>query len=205
MLFVVSRSEFVKRMDVVRDDRRRKRKAQVHPQTTPFLRLAATDDNRVCLSGLSAAVEFNATVHEPGVLFLRAGNFRTALRTLPDGPMIAIQADGKELVFGDVRFPMESNEMLLYPDPAKAPMIHPGDRLRARESIEEQISEARRRVEHAKERLVLAATGVVEEQAALERLLGQSLDTREVLLKIMEESMVKSAARMSKKSAKKTS
>lgn len=185
MLFVVSRSEFIKRMDVVRNDRVRK-KRKTEADEIPYLRLAATADNRVTLSGLGAEVEFGATVYEPGVLFLRAAKFRLALQMLPDSPMVAIQANGEQLAFGDTRFPVEGGDFLLYPDPSQAPKLHPGDRMRAQEAVESKLREAKQRLEQAKNRLLLAATEVVEAQQSVAALLGDPEGPRRVLMELVE-------------------
>jgi hypothetical protein len=141
MLFVVERRDFVKRMDIVRDDRsRRRRRSEVDP--TPYFRLAATSDNRVTISGLGAEASFNATVYEAGVLFLRAAMFRKGLAMLPDSPMVTIQANAELVAFGDTSFPMDGGDFLLYPDPITAPRFHPRDRLRAQEVVDAQAAEA---------------------------------------------------------------
>lgn len=188
MFFVVSRAEFIKRMDVVRNDRSRKKRKALADES-PYLRLAATDDNRVTLSGLSAEVEFGATVYEPGVLFLRAAKFRLALQMLPDSPTVAIQANSEQLAFGDTRFPVEGGDFLLYPNPAQAPKLHPGDRMRAREAVESKLNEAKQRLEQAKDRLLLAATEVVEAQRSVAALLGDPEGTRRVLMELVEASL----------------
>ena len=94
--------------------------------------------DRLKLSGREVEAEFPATVYESGVLFLRVTVFRRLLRTFTGEKTITIQANEEGLMFGDVRLPLESRDMLLYPDPAQALCDRetqwPLDRLDARRS-----------------------------------------------------------------------
>ena len=70
----------------------------------------------------------------PGVLFLKVTVFRRLLRTFKGEKFLTIQVTGDELLMGQVRLPLESNEMLLYPIPDQAPKVHPSVALSALES-----------------------------------------------------------------------
>ena len=120
MLFVIDKPYFQRIIAIVRDDRRKKDQEPAGP----FLRLEARDDY-VRLDGLKVAGKIPATVYEPGVLFLKATRFRRLLPTFKGEKFLAIQVTGDELVMGYVRMPLESNDMLLYPNPDQAPQEHP--------------------------------------------------------------------------------
>ena len=120
MLFVIHRPQFRRVIAIVRDDRRKKDQGLAGP----FLRLETRDDC-VKIDGLEVSAEIPATVYEPGVLFLKATLFRRLLRTFKDEKFLTIQVTGDALLMGYVRLPLESNEMLLYPNPDQAPPVYP--------------------------------------------------------------------------------
>jgi hypothetical protein len=60
------------------------------------------------------------------VLFLKATQFRRLLPTFKGEKFLTIQVTGDVLLMGRVRLHLESNEMLLYPNPDQAPPVHPG-------------------------------------------------------------------------------
>lgn len=108
-------------ISIVRDDRTPIRQGY----DSPFLRLEATE-NKLTVSGSQVSATFPATVYEPGVLFIRTTNFRRVLRaTKLEGDFLTFQVTGKELVFADVRYPFESENMVLYPNPDDAPESWP--------------------------------------------------------------------------------
>lgn len=109
---------------ITRDDRRKKDQGT----DGPYFRIEASGQQTVRLSGRQVEVTVPATVHEPGVLFLKVTLFRRMLRALPERGFLAIQATGEGIMFGDVRLPLDCMEALLYPDAATAPERHPGER-----------------------------------------------------------------------------
>jgi hypothetical protein len=120
MLFVIDKPQLQRIIAIVRDDRRKDDQGLAGP----FLRLEARDDY-VKLDGLEVSGEIPATVYEPGVLFLKATQFRRQLRKFKGEKFLTIQVTGDALLMGYVRMPLESNEMLLYPNPDQAPPVHP--------------------------------------------------------------------------------
>src|SRR5262245_16283784 len=120
MIFVIDKPQFQRVIAIVRDDRRKEDQGLAGP----FLRLEARDDY-VKLNGLEISGKIPATVYEPGVLFLKATLFRRLLQTFKGEKFLTIQVTGDELLMGYVRLPLESNEMLLYPNPDQAPPVHP--------------------------------------------------------------------------------
>lgn len=120
MLFVVDKPRFQRVISIVRDDRRK----QEQGKAGPFLRMEAKDDFVRC-DGLEVSGEIPATVYDPGVLFLKVTVFRRLLQTFKGEKYLTIQVTGDELLMGYVRLPLESNEMLLYPNPDQAPEVHP--------------------------------------------------------------------------------
>ena len=121
MLFVIDKPHFQRVIAIVRDDRWKKDQGFAGP----FLRIEARD-HYVKLDGLEVSGKIPATVYEPGVLFLKVTLFRRLLRTFKGEKCLTIQVTGDELLMGYVRLPLESNEMLLYPNPNQAPPVHPG-------------------------------------------------------------------------------
>lgn len=120
MLLVIDKPQLQRIIAIVRDDRRKKDQGL----TGPFLRLEARD-NYLKLDGLEVSAKISATVYEPGVLFLKATRFRKLLPTFKGEKYLTIQVTADELLMGYVRLPLESNEMLLYPNPDQAPPVHP--------------------------------------------------------------------------------
>jgi hypothetical protein len=84
-------------------------------------------DGQVTVSGLLAEATIPATVYEPGVLFLKVTPFRRLLNIITGEKMLTIQVGRDGLLVDNVRLPLESNNMLLYLDPDKAPARHPDD------------------------------------------------------------------------------
>lgn len=80
------------------------------------------------LSGREVEVTVSATVHEPGVVFLRVTLFRQMLALLPEKGFIPIVAAANGITFGDTRLTPLAVDMLLYADPATAPLLHPEER-----------------------------------------------------------------------------
>lgn len=120
MFFVVDKHRLQRLIAITRDDRRPKHQGQAGP----WYRIEATE-GRLKLTGQQVEAEFPATVYEEGVLFLRVTLFRRLLATYTQTPTITIQVQQDGLHFGEVTMPLESGEMLLYADPAKAPLRHP--------------------------------------------------------------------------------
>jgi len=120
MFFVIDKPQFQRVIAIVRDDRRKEDQGL----TGPFLRLEARD-TYVKLDGLEVSGRIPATVYEPGVLFLKATLFRRLLATFKGEKFLTIQVTADALLMGYVRLPLESNEMLLYVNPDRAPQVHP--------------------------------------------------------------------------------
>lgn len=123
MFFVVEKARLQHNISIVRDDRTQKSLGSAGP----YLRLEAKDDY-LKLDGLEASARFPATVYEPGVLFLKITVFRRLLTTFKGERFLSIQVVGDELLLGQVRLPMNSNDMLLYANPDQAPAQHPSVR-----------------------------------------------------------------------------
>lgn len=120
MFFIVDKPRLQRLIAITRDDRR----ARDQGKTGPFFRIEARE-GRIKLTGRKVEAEFPATVYEEGVLFLRVTLFRRALAMMTKIKTMAIQAQKDGLHVGEVTFPLETNDMLLYPDPTRAPMRHP--------------------------------------------------------------------------------
>ena len=121
MLFVIAKNRFQKFISIVRNDR----KASVWGQDSPYLRIQAEKD-RVEIASGDAAGSLPATVYEPGVLFIRTTLFRRVLKATPTAqPFITFQVDKQALLFADVKMPFETNDMILYTNPAEAPASFP--------------------------------------------------------------------------------
>lgn len=133
MLFVIDKTRFKKFVCIVREDKKR----TVQGNNSPYLKIRAEKDE-VEVSSSTASALIKTTVYEPGVLFIRTTLFRNALRAAPaNEPYITFQADKEALVFADVRVPFETNDMVLYTNPAEAPMSYPPP-VPASELIEEK-------------------------------------------------------------------
>lgn len=128
MLFVVDKPRLQRMLAIVRDDRT----PESQSGEGPFLRLEASG-NCLRLLGRSVEAEFPATVYEPGVLFLRVTTLRRLLAGMTMKEIgarhLTIQVSHDGLVFGNTRLGFGVGDMLLYPDPATAPMEHPQARM----------------------------------------------------------------------------
>lgn len=124
MFFVTDKPRLQRLIAITRDDR----DAASQSRGGPFYRIEASGD-RLKLTGREVEAEFPATVYEPGVLFLRVTLFRRALGMVTGEKTIAIQVGADGVLIDNMRLPLESNDMLLYPDPAKAPQRHPEELL----------------------------------------------------------------------------
>lgn len=121
MLFVIDKIRFQKFISIVREDRKPSRQGK----ESPYLRICA-EKEQVQIAGSDSAATVKSTVYEPGVLFIRTTLFRRVLRATPTNqPFMTFQVDKDGLVFADVRMPFETNDMVLYPNPAQAPMTYP--------------------------------------------------------------------------------
>lgn len=121
MLFVIDKIRFQKFIAIVREDR----KPSKQGKESPYLRICAEKD-QVQIASSDSAAAIKSTVYEPGVLFIRTTLFRRVLRATPtDRPFMTFQVDKDGLVFADVRMPFETNDMVLYTNPAEAPMTYP--------------------------------------------------------------------------------
>ena len=121
MLFVVDKARLKRIIAIVREDRPPKK------QTVGIshLRIMACE-NEFTLSSSEVSATFPATVYEPGVLFIPTTDFRRILRaTKTDEDYLTFQVTDEDLVFADVRFPFESNNMILYRNPNEAPESWP--------------------------------------------------------------------------------
>lgn len=123
MFVVIDKARLSRLIAVTRDDR----SPEGQGPDGPFFRIEASGQS-LRLTGREVEVTVPATVHEPGVLFLRVTLFRQSLRRLPVKGFLAIQANGDGLMFGDTRLGPGAVDMLLYADPATAPAPHPAER-----------------------------------------------------------------------------
>lgn len=121
MFFVVKKAKLQRIISIVREDRTPKKQGH----NAPFLLIKAAG-NELTISGNKVSATFPATVYEPGVLFIRKTNFRRVLKaTKIEGDFLTFQVTNKDLVFADVRYPFESLNMVLYPNPKNAPSTWP--------------------------------------------------------------------------------
>jgi len=123
MLFVIDKARLQRLIAVTRDDRTPREKGK----EGPFYRIQASE-NTLRLTGRLVEATVHATVHVPGVMFLRVTLFRQMLRLVPESGFIAIQAHRDGLTFADVTLAASNVDMLLYPDVATAPELHPSER-----------------------------------------------------------------------------
>jgi len=144
MFFIIDKPRFEKMLRIARPVRKVTKHSR--PLTGPFLRVEAKG-KKVCLSSKQVSAEFGATVLEPGVLFMREQLFVRLLHSIRGEKELSIQVTGDSLLFSDVRMPLESNEMLLYPDVERAPKLHPKERSDEAEKREKELLEARENVE----------------------------------------------------------
>lgn len=169
MLVEVNRAVLLKMLNVARDDRGRPW------QESPYLRIQA-DGDEITLSGFETEALFEATVREPGVLFIRAGKFRQLVGSLKKVEIVTVKCDANELAFDDVRVqPCEF--WLSYPDPATAPRLHPSDSEHAAEPRERRIREAR-------DRFLSLATSLVQQEADRAVLFRQEFDSEALLAEL---------------------
>lgn len=122
MLFVVDKPRLQRIIAITRDDRRPKEQGKAGP----FFRIEAEGDH-IKLSGRAVEGQFPATVYEAGVVFLRVTMFRQALQLVTDTPTVTIQIRGDGIDIENMHLSVESCDMLLYLDPAKAPLRHPDE------------------------------------------------------------------------------
>ncbi len=120
MFFVVKKRELEWNISLVRDDCNKKRQGLAGP----YIRLEANGDY-LKIDGIEVTAKIQATVYEPGVLFLTATLFRRLLKTITGQPFLTIQVTADGTLMDNIRLPMNSNNMQLYPDPGHAPMTHP--------------------------------------------------------------------------------
>ncbi|HOK96303.1 MAG TPA: hypothetical protein PK525_12415 [Anaerohalosphaeraceae bacterium] len=121
MLFVIDKVRFQKFIAIVRRDRT----PITQGKDAPYLRIRAEKDE-VEVTSTDASALIQTTVYEPGVLFIRTTLFRQVLKATPTKePFMTFQVDKAALVFADVRMPFETNDMVLYTNPAEAPMTFP--------------------------------------------------------------------------------
>jgi len=146
MFFIVDKPRFEKILRIVRPAPG----VRASDHTGPFLRIEASD-NRLSLSSRSVSAEFEATVFEPGVLFLRERLFARLLRGVKGENQLSIQVNAEGLLFSDVRMPLEPNLMLLYINPLKAPVRHPEEVHAERKSLREEVEQARVRLSEAEQ------------------------------------------------------
>lgn len=191
MFVVVDRKLFLRRLDLARDDKKLARTAKA--DDIPYLRICATEDGKLRLSGIEVDATFTATVHEPGVLFIRARRFRDLVRSLTGDPMLAIQVSAKGLSIANVHYPMDKADIKFYAEPVTAPEFHPGDTLRAREATQAEIKAAKKRVEKARDKVLLAAEAMVQAESELADMLHRKIDVRVALARLLEQITPKSA------------
>ena len=121
MLFVIDKIRFQKFISIVREDK----KLSMQGKNAPYLRIRAEKDE-VEITGGNASAMIEATVYEPGVLFIRTTLFRRVLKATPTTEQfMTFQVDNDALVFADVRMPFETTDMVLYTNPAEAPITFP--------------------------------------------------------------------------------
>lgn len=123
MFVVIDKARLGRLIAVTRDDRTRRSRAA----DGPYFRMEAAGDS-LRLTGREVEVTVPATVHEPGVLFLRVTLFRRMLKALPERGFLSIQVNGDGVAFGDTQLSLNALDALLYPDPATAPERHPAER-----------------------------------------------------------------------------
>lgn len=130
MLFVIDKPRLQRLIAVTRDERSPREQGEAGP----FFRIEASGQS-LTLSGRAVEVSIAATVHEPGMAFLRVTLFRRMLAALPGvqfkdaGGYLTIQINEHGLLVGDARLSPDAIDMLIYPDPATAPKLHPSERV----------------------------------------------------------------------------
>jgi len=117
MFFVVDKPRLQRIIAIVREDRT----PDIQAGDIPYLRIEAFDD-KLTVSSKEASATFPCTVYETGVLFIKTTNFRRVLKaTKIEGDFLSFQVTEKELIFADVRYPIEGLNIVLYPNPDTAP------------------------------------------------------------------------------------
>jgi len=124
MFFVTDCARLERPINLARDDRRKADQTD----RGPYFRIEASAGGRLRLTGRQVEAAIPATVYEPGVLFLRVTVFRLLLTTMRDEKTLAVQVNAEGLSVENVRLSLDAGDMLLYPDPAMAPAIHPAER-----------------------------------------------------------------------------
>ncbi len=120
MFFVIDKPKVHRILPILRDNTRSEGRAS----GGIYLRIEACDGN-LTVTGESVEATVPATVYEPGVLFVRLAKFARLFRSIRGQKTLAIQVNADGLLMDGFRMPLESNEMLLYADPAKAPQHCP--------------------------------------------------------------------------------
>lgn len=128
MFFVVDRPRLARLLKVVQPGRQRKAGSGKLASSGPFFRMQAWND-KLLITGPTVEAECPATVYEPGVLFLRLRFFQFLLSEMPDIKQLAIQVNKDGMHVDNVRLSFAIGDMLLYPDVATAPLVHPSERL----------------------------------------------------------------------------
>ncbi len=129
MFFIVNRKRFRDALKLTRDDRS-KASSRQHG---PYYRIEARQEpaepagkgGRLRLTGQKGEAVIPATVYETGVLFIKLTLFREIVDFLKGQRTLAVQVNGEGLHINAVSMPLESNGMLLYVDPDRAPEKHP--------------------------------------------------------------------------------
>jgi len=164
MHFDVDKLRLQKMITITRDDHRPMR----NEEDEPYYRIEARSDSVLKLSGHKTEAEFPATVHEPGVLFLRVTLFRKMLREMKGLKKITILVNEDGLFFDNVRFPLAFGNMLFYPDPKQAPDRHPKEVERYKEEHEQAKEELRQRIADLEEELARLEDGRPRERGLFE-------------------------------------
>lgn len=189
MKFSVDRGSFVKRLDIVRDDRGAK--GRLNAEEIPYIAITAWADGRLEITGLSAEVSMSADVARPGRLFIRAARFRQLIASLTTTKSLTVEATSEALVFADTRLRADAADWLAYGDPAGAPTHHPHDRSRARQMDETLYDAALRARDEALDRLRMAATEVAGAENALAEMMDRKPDVPTLLREAMDAASAK--------------
>jgi len=121
MLFVVEKTRLQKIIAIVREDRTKKTRTTA----IPHLRIQVSED-KLTLTSSEISATFPCTVYESGVLFIPTTLFRRVLKaTKIEETHLTFQVTDEALIFADVRFPFETNDMILYRNPKEAPQCWP--------------------------------------------------------------------------------
>lgn len=184
MFVEIDRKRFLKVLDIARDRRPSGRASRV--DETPYLRFAATSDGVLTLTGLSVEVSVPATVHRPGVVFLRASTFRQLIAALHQAPLLVMQMTREGLEFDGITVPFEGGDFEFHPDPSVAPVLHAADHGRAAKAREQAILDARRRVEEAKRTVLDSAQAMLIAERELAQLIGTKPDDRKTLADLFD-------------------